>query len=401
MPSDTALNSRRHDLDWLRIIAFAILIFYHIGMFYVTWGWHVKSPHANEHPEILMLLANPWRLALLFFISGVALRFLSDKLGAGGFARERAARLLPVMVFGMAVVVAPQTYFELRQAGDIGADVASFYGEYIRPSELHGLITPTWNHLWYVAYLLVYSLLLAPFLPLLRRLAARLDALKGRAGPAAVLAVMLLPVLPFILYRLTLDPHFPTTHNLFWDWANHAHRFTILLIGYFVAKNPGFWAAAGRALPFAAVYALGFGALYVWAVENFHLIEGRDEILWPIRMGRILFAWCVILTLLGLARRFLNRSGPALRYLNEAIFPYFILHQTITVTAGYYLAQMSLNVWMEFAALSAITIGGCALLHEFVIRRSRILRPLFGLKALPSPDRAASAPQGRRGLSSP
>ena len=34
-------NVRRYDLDWLRIIAFGLLILYHVGMFYVTWGWHV------------------------------------------------------------------------------------------------------------------------------------------------------------------------------------------------------------------------------------------------------------------------------------------------------------------------------------------------------------------------
>ncbi|MBW8882071.1 MAG: acyltransferase, partial [Asticcacaulis sp.] len=69
---DTA--HRRYDLDWLRLIAFGLLIFYHIGMFYVTWGWHVKSDHAGRAIEPLMRLVNPWRLDLLFFISGVATR---------------------------------------------------------------------------------------------------------------------------------------------------------------------------------------------------------------------------------------------------------------------------------------------------------------------------------------
>ncbi len=64
---------RRYDLDWLRIIAFGLLILYHSGMFYVTWGWHVKSVHAGPEAEWAMLLLNPWRLSLLFFISGVAL----------------------------------------------------------------------------------------------------------------------------------------------------------------------------------------------------------------------------------------------------------------------------------------------------------------------------------------
>ena len=74
-PSPAPAFPRRYDLDWLRIIAFGLLIFYHTGMFYVTWGWHVKSVHVGTGAEWAMMLLNPWRLALLFFISGVALRF--------------------------------------------------------------------------------------------------------------------------------------------------------------------------------------------------------------------------------------------------------------------------------------------------------------------------------------
>ena len=39
---------RRHDLDWVRVCAFALLVLYHVGMYYVTWDWHVKSPAASE-----------------------------------------------------------------------------------------------------------------------------------------------------------------------------------------------------------------------------------------------------------------------------------------------------------------------------------------------------------------
>src|SRR3954471_13549185 len=73
------LGGRRHDLDWVRICAFGLLIFYHVGMYYVTWGWHVKSPYASRTIEPLMLLTNPWRLSLLFLVSGVATAYLLDR----------------------------------------------------------------------------------------------------------------------------------------------------------------------------------------------------------------------------------------------------------------------------------------------------------------------------------
>ncbi|MEM6864355.1 MAG: glucan biosynthesis protein, partial [Bacteroidota bacterium] len=36
-------TERRYDIDWLRVIVFGLLIFYHVGMFFVPWDWHIKN----------------------------------------------------------------------------------------------------------------------------------------------------------------------------------------------------------------------------------------------------------------------------------------------------------------------------------------------------------------------
>ncbi|MEE9380105.1 MAG: acyltransferase family protein, partial [Hyphomonadaceae bacterium] len=159
------INSRRYDLDWLRIIAFGLLIFYHIGMFYVSWGWHVKSVHAGPAAEPLMRILNPWRLSLLFFISGLAIRFAVDKLGSVMLARTRIVQLLVPIIFGMMVIVMPQAYFQLIESGEITMSVTEFYPQYLDFGSDFSITTPTWNHLWYIVYLLVYVLLLAPVAP--------------------------------------------------------------------------------------------------------------------------------------------------------------------------------------------------------------------------------------------
>ena len=101
---------RRFDLDWVRILAFALLVPYHVGMYYVSWDWHVKSPHAGHLIEPLMLLSAPWRLGLLFLVAGAACQGLMARRAAWGFVRERSRRLLLPLLFGMAVVVVPQAY---------------------------------------------------------------------------------------------------------------------------------------------------------------------------------------------------------------------------------------------------------------------------------------------------
>lgn len=199
-----------------------------------------------------------------------------------------------------------------------------------------------------------------------------------------MIALLILPAVPHMIYRLTLDPFFPTTHNFVWDWANHAHSFTVLMIGFLFAKDAAFWGAVRRALLPAIGLAilLAAGLTLVW--QNWELVQGDDApfaaALWPARMARILYAWIAIVSLLALAQRYLNRPGKALTYMTEAVFPWYILHQTIIVMAGFWLTRQGLDVWSEFALVTLATIGGCALLHEFAIRRVNWLRPWFGLK---------------------
>ena len=108
----------------------------------------------------------------------------------------------------------------------------------------------------------------------------------------------------------------------------------------------------------------------------------------PARAGQVAYMWVMIAALLGLARRFLSSDGPVRRYLTEAIFPVYILHQSITVSAGYALTRAGLDVWTEFCLLTAAAFAGSFAGFE-TIRRIAMLRPLFGLK----PEKEAT-PQG-------
>ena len=301
--STTYQHQRRYDLDWLRVIAFGLLIFYHVGMFYVSWGWHVKSVYAGPTAEPIMLIVNPWRLALLFFISGVAVRFATDKAPAlGRYALSRVMRLgLPILV-GIIFVVAPQSYFELVSKGETQASFFAFWLQYLNLEQSFSVITPTWNHLWYVAYLFVYILIVTPLTPLLRRWAEGASAQKVFAGLSHPAALLLVPIFPYVFIDLILSPIYPTTHDLVNDWANHAMRFTIFLYGYFVAKSAVFWSAVVRALKAAAmiVVFIGFGRAYLRAL-HWNLYVSLYDVIPVMPVLNILYAWAFIILLLGLA----------------------------------------------------------------------------------------------------
>lgn len=372
---DTGVAGRRHDLDWLRVAAFALLILYHVGLLYVTWEFHIKSGHAGPLLEPVMLLLNPWRLMLLFFISGVALRHAMDRTSLRRFLPRRTMRLFIPVLFGMAVVVVPQAYFELRWKGEIGPEFWPFYLSYLSPAQEFSIITPTWNHLWYVVYILVYTLAVAALLPLLRRLDGASSRLLPRLAqrPAWLLVV---PALPFVLYRLWLDPMFPATHTLVNDWATHAHALTMFILGYLCARSAAFWRGVDAALCPALGLAVTLGFVLLWL--RLSAATADPAVVAVVPVLRVFYAWASIVALLGLAQRYLDRPGRALIYLNQAIFPYYILHQTLIIAIGYLLLAYELPAWAEAGLVTLGTIAGCGVLYE-VIRRVAFLRPLFGL----------------------
>jgi hypothetical protein len=374
----TSTSSRRYDLDWLRIIAFGALIFYHVGMFYVPWDWHVKSAYVTTAPEAPMMLLNPWRLSLLFFISGVALRFAADKAPALKFTFTRFYKLAIPLAVGMAVIVAPQSYFQLLRLHEIEPGFLNFWPRYLGHDHF-SIIVPTWNHLWYVAYLIVYTLIAVTILPALRRLAARLDTARveralSRGG------ILVLPILPFILYRFTTDMWFPMTYALVDDWNAHANFFTIFVYGLLVAKSRAFWRAVGNQWRLCMVVALALGIVLtpVWTHWG-DWMEDHPLLTVIAQAARVFYAWAVILSVLGAAQTYLNRPSPLLSYLTRAIFPFYILHQTLTIVFGVWLSGFRLGAVPEFLALVTLTVLGCFGLYEFVIRPLPWLRPLFGV----------------------
>lgn len=374
-------HERLYGLDWLRIGAFALLILYHIGMFFVPWDWHVKTARPLEWLELPMLALNPWRLALLFVISGVASRILLARMNSGGvFARSRSLRLLIPLAAGMALFVAPQPWAELRTNGAYESSFWTFWTrDYFLFGERAGLILPTWNHLWFVAYLWAYTMMLAllRLLPLPARawLQRAFDRLFGGAG------LFVLPLFLLWAARMLLYPAFGETHALFDDPYAHLVYGFAFFFGVGLARS-AIWAAIMRRWRIAALAAVaGFAAIV--AMDLTIPGESGDLELLVARFARSVQAWGGILALLGFARLHLHRDGPARRYLTEAIFPYYIAHQTIIVVVGCWIAPFGLGAGIEFLILGTATIAGCVLTFE-IVRRVAWLRPLFGLKPLAS-----------------
>lgn len=386
---------RRHDLDWVRICAFALLVLYHVGMYYVTWDWHVKSPQAGPVLEPFMLLSSPWRLSLLFLVSGAASAFLLSKQPKG-FLGSRSWRLLLPLIFGMFVIVPPQAYYELldsRYPGGYHDGYLAFWGRYLAADgsfcdDDGCLILPTWNHLWFVAYLWVYTVAIW----LLDRLAPNASGSLGQwlAARLSGWGALLWPLALLAATRITLVDRFEATHALVDDWYNHAQYFSVFLLGFLMARATAFWEALQRLRWISLMLAAGSYGFIVW---YFYASGYGDTQPPPDALRTVQRAvwgvnqWCSIAAIFGFAYRFRHADSAALRYLVPAVFPVYILHQTVIVVAAYKLKPLGIPALPEGLLLVALTFTVCFAGYE-IVRRIRGLRPLFGLKSRARPPKA-------------
>ena len=388
MPSTALSPDRRYDLDWIRVGAFFLLILYHVGMFYVPWDWHVKSPHPVQALEPFMLLTNPWRLTLLFLVSGAATRFMADKTTVGKLTGMRVARLLPPLLFAMFVIVPPQSYYQMVEyiAAHPGTALTAdnFWLRYVTASghwcSPEGcLITPTWNHMWFVAYLLFYTLVLAGLLLVWKQLGEHVQAAAERILKG--LGLFAWPILFLGLLRATLYVRYGETHALVGDHYVHAVSFSAFLLGFGLAKSEALrerlTSARWPALALAVAAYAGW-ASYVWIYRGDTPVPS-PELKLVMRFVQAANAWCAIVAILGFGAKHLNRGGPALRYLTLGVFPFYLVHQTLIVVMAHHLAKLGLPQPLEAVILIGFTFAGCFATYELV-RRIPGVRILFGLK---------------------
>ena len=390
--------TRRHDIDVIRVLAFGLLILYHAGMLYVApladWqGMPLHSHHLAEWLQYPMLFVNRWRLELLFLISGLAIHFMRRRAGLGRLAWRRTLRLLLPLSFGMLVVIPIQPYVQGLAEHRIAPGFAAFLLHYWT----HGYTDDglTWAHLWYLPYLWVYTMLLLALLPALEsRLGLRLRAACLRLRGASLLVH---PVLPLFAYGLLLSWRYPETHALIGDRYALALYATMFFYGYLLGTDNGLWAELARLRHVTLVLALGCFAAHL-GLERFvgQFIHAHSALIVIKLLAvwlRYSYTWIAITAVLGWGHALLNRPFRWLPYAREAVYPWYVLHQSLLLLFAWQLMPLRLGPVTEPALILLGTIGGCALLHELVIRRIRWLRPLFGLNALHSVPTLIAAPR--------
>jgi glucan biosynthesis protein C len=345
-------SARRFEIDWIRVIAIGLLLIYHVAIGFQPWGIMIGFISNSKSWAPLwapMTMLNVWRIPLLFFVSGMGVYFAIQNRNWKQLLQERFLRIGVPLIFG-ALVIVPihviiwQRYYNLttRYAPNVG-------------------------HLWFLANILAYIIVLGPVFFYLKT-HENGNIVRGlRALLSNPLGIMLIWGL-FVAEAVIVNP------RPYEMYALTAHGFFLGLLAFltgfcFVLSGDAFWKMilTWRWL-FVGIATLLFILRLVYfkqAVPNYLLaIESN--------------AW--ITSVFAFGHRYLNRGTKSLAYLSQAAYPVYILHMVFLYLGSIIIFPLNIPVPLQFVLVLLFTIAGCLGAYEFVVRRVNILRVLFGLK---------------------
>jgi peptidoglycan/LPS O-acetylase OafA/YrhL len=376
---DTKHFQRRVDLDWLRVLAFSAVFLYHCSRFFDESDWHIKNSTTSVLVDTLKGIFDLWGMPLIFLISGASIFYALRPSGAARFLRDKVWRLLVPLAFGILVLAPPQIYLERLTHGQFQGSFLEYLPVYFRDWHLwNGEFAWVGVHLWYLAYLFLFTLVLLPLFAALKsptgqRMTGFLARLSSRTG------AIFLWVLPGVLLIILVDPYGLMRPAPTEDVARLLMS-PFVIYGFLVFSDLRIQQAIIRQRRIALVLALGL-ILAMPAIAG--LLE--EDPSFPIYALGILLVgvlmWSCILAVLGYGMRYLTRSHRLLSYANEAVLPFYILHQPVILILGFFIIPLSLTILAKYLIIAPLAFGITLGLYEFGIRRVNPVRRVFGLKA--------------------
>jgi len=374
---ETKIVQRRYDLDWLRVFAILTVFVYHSGRFFNSDSWHVKNPNTYFGMDVWETILANWMMPLIFLISGASIFYALGKGGIGNFVKDKVLRLVvPLVTMGIIVFGVIQMYLEALTYGQFSGSFFEFIPHYFQP----GLFESWGVHLWYLKMLFIFCMVFLPLFLWFKRgsgqgVLARLGNLLASPGAIYLLA------LPTILCLILTDRE-SYWGDLGWGGGSILTHATFFLSGFLIVSHEGLQKNIQRfrwlSLTLIVILLVTlFGLFMTYGEPSFGSpLYAPFFTLWG------LWSWSWVLAILGFGMQYLNLNKPILSHANEAVLPFYILHQPVLLVIGYFVVQWAipdLAKWVIIFVSSFVVIMG---LYELTVRRFNVMRMLFGMKPL-------------------
>ncbi|UCH20641.1 MAG: acyltransferase family protein [Deltaproteobacteria bacterium] len=373
-------TERLHYIDWLRVLAMLSIFLFHCDRFFNFEDWHVKNNATSLASSIHISFFTHWMMPLFFVLSGAAIYYALRSRTARGFVRERTLRILiPLITVGYFVTSPPQIYFDRLCHSQFSGTFFQFYPRYFEGLHMLGG-NFAWHgvHLWYLLYLFIFSLILLPlFVPGKksgRSVISRLAALFEKPW------AFLLLFLPLAAVDIFIDMAGLGGARATGGWCFLSY-ILFLIYGHLIYSNLRILEIVNNYRTVALVVAV---VLSVYGLVMEFVVRLPDSTGMAFYMSvmfvRALRSLCWIVAILGFGSRFLNFNNRFLRYANEAVLPFYILHQMIILTIGFFVVRWTLGIAPKYIITVILSFTAIMAVYEPLIRRFNLLRFLFGMR---------------------
>jgi glucans biosynthesis protein C len=372
---------RLYYIDWLRVLAMLSIFFFHADRFFDYHDWHVKNPDQNMISSIHIGFFSQWIMPLFFVLSGAAVVHSLKHRSGAMFIRERVKRIMiPLVVVGYFITSPPQMYVDRITHGQFIGSFLEFIPTYFQGFDMFGGNFP-WHgfHLWYLLYLFIFSVLLIPFLkPGENRQPS--VATRFSTWIETPLRLFLLAI-PLIIVHIAIDVNGVDFIRGTGGWDIFSYLF-LFVYGYLFFCNQTLLETIKKIRTYCLVLAILLSLTGLWV--HFGLkpeISENTPILYLsltfVRCFRVLF-W--IIAIVGFGEKYLDFNNRFLAYANEAVMPFYILHQFVLLLIGYRVVQWHVNALIKYVVIASLSFAAIMGVYEIVIKRFKMTRFLFGMK---------------------
>ncbi|MCK9581798.1 MAG: acyltransferase family protein [Methanoregula sp.] len=359
---------RLHYIDNLRWICILMLFPFHIALvFYPEWyGFYVSSGSSSEVAHTIVVSVEPWIMPLLFCIAGMSMKFALQKRTPLMYLKERVRKLLIPFLAGLVLICPVIAYYALKfhmgYTGNIAGAFVHFFSTIYTIQDRRGILGDfSVDHLWFIIFLFIISVVTLAVVLSIRRLAGH------PPNPGNVrLTVLVLLFIP--VWLLNFIGFYMTGYSL-------VSYFAMFLIGYYLlamdpvqARLENYWA-----ILLAAWIILTIGVMWICGISL-----GYDEVFWGYSAAYVLTGWIGILALMGTGRHLLDCSNTFTAYMCAASYPVYILHQVILVAIAYYVVTFRISPALQFSVILVFSLLLTFSCYE-IIRRIPGVRALFGI----------------------
>lgn len=352
---------------------FTIFLF-HNARFFNEYDWHVKNYELSFGMSVFVAILDHFIMPLFFVLSAIAIFFALKKRSNAQFMKERVTRLLVPLGVGIFTHIIIQVYIENITYGRFTGTFWQFIPHYFDGwYGFGGNFAWMGLHLWYLLMLFLFSGLMLPVFQRIRRSPGFTTKVADAASKPYGPYLFIIPIF-MMEFLVSLSPDTVGRQD-FGGWSPLTYL-VFFIIGYFLATDSRYRPAIEKArLISLTLSLLTVAAAYVLLAE---MGVSRTNTLYL--LVRSINAWSWLLTIMGFASRHLNLSNPFLQYANTAVLPFYILHQTVIVSIGYFIKDWQWAIMPKYLFLAATSFIIIMVIYEFIIRRVRILQFLFGMK---------------------